>query len=69
MSPHGVDVATFEAASKGPEQPQKISSDALAFMFETELVPQVTPHALKAVNLDECYHQCWKGFKPAQLPD
>lgn len=68
MSPHGVDVATFEAATAGSEDPKKIGAEALAFMFETDLVPRVTSHALHAANLDKSYQQCWKGFKAAQVP-
>ena len=68
MSPHGVDVATFEAASAGSEEPKRIGAEALAFMFETDLVPRVTSHALNAANLDKSYQQCWKGFKAAQVP-
>ena len=67
MSPHGVDVATFGAATAGSEEPKKIGDEALAFMFETDLVPHVTSHALKAANLDRSYQQCWKGFKAAQV--
>lgn len=34
MTPHGPDTQTFEAASSANLKPQKLSSDALAFMFE-----------------------------------
>ncbi len=67
MSPHGVDVATFEAATAGDDKPQEVGGNALAFMFETDLVPRVTPHAMRAVNLDKSYQRCWQGFKPGQI--
>ncbi|KAK9857622.1 hypothetical protein WJX84_011130 [Apatococcus fuscideae] len=67
MSPHGVDVATFEAATAGDDEPQEVGGNALAFMFETDLVPRVTPHAMQAVNLDKSYQRCWQGFKAGQI--
>lgn len=64
MTPHGPDTKTYEqAVLPGNEDPSHLPSDTLAFMFETNLVPRVTAHALAAPNIDREYYLCWLGLK------
>ncbi|KAH8951158.1 hypothetical protein BDL97_09G012600 [Sphagnum fallax] len=62
MTPHGVDTATYERTISEEPKPSKIP-DALAFMFESSLVPRVTPWALSSPQLDPDYYKCWIGLR------
>lgn len=64
MTPHGPDTSTFEKAiGIENESPRHLPKDTLAFMFETSLVPRLTPYALGAPNIDRDYYQCWIGLR------
>lgn len=65
MTPHGPDATTFEMAvdearSSGP---QRVQESTLAFMFEVNATPRVTPAALASPCLDRDYHLCWRGLR------
>ena len=62
MSAHGPDAATFERASKGSLEPQRLD-DTLAFMFESRLVLRPTQLALDSAQLQHEYYRCWQGLK------
>ncbi|HUP45816.1 MAG TPA: homogentisate 1,2-dioxygenase [Thermoanaerobaculia bacterium] len=68
MSAHGPDAATFERASKGKLEPQRLEG-TLAFMFETRFVLRPTALALESPQLQRDYHDCWKGLKKKFHPD
>ncbi len=62
MSAHGPDAETYQKASSGQLQPQRIE-DTLAFMFESSLVFNPTAFALQTELLQRDYLSCWKGLK------
>uniref|UniRef100_A0A0C9RS29 Homogentisate 1,2-dioxygenase n=1 Tax=Wollemia nobilis TaxID=56998 RepID=A0A0C9RS29_9CONI len=64
MTPHGPDTTTFEATIAGGDdaKPTKIK-DAMAFMFESSLIPRITPWALSSPHVDHDYYKCWIGLK------
>jgi len=61
MSGHGPDAATFEKASSGALEPQKIE-DTLAFMFESRYVIRPTRFALETPQRQKDYLDCWRGL-------
>jgi homogentisate 1,2-dioxygenase len=67
MAPHGPDTKTFEdATDEGNSKvktPQVIPPTTLAFMFEVNATPYVTPLALSSPCKDANYFQCWEGLK------
>ena len=64
MTPHGPDKDTYEAnIAPETESPARIPDSSLAFMFETNAVPLLTPFALKTVFLNKNYLKAWKGFE------
>ncbi|NJM61915.1 MAG: homogentisate 1,2-dioxygenase, partial [Oscillatoriales cyanobacterium RU_3_3] len=53
MAPHGPDVTTYEKAiDPDSSGPQKIPENTLAFMFEVNATPRVTPAALSSPCID-----------------
>lgn len=64
MTPHGPDLASYEAASTRELKPE--FNDSLAFMFETKEVWQITEQARDNPSFQANYINCWKGF-PAQF--
>eukprot|EP00210_Caulerpa_lentillifera_P001587 g1525.t1 len=63
MAPHGSDKDSFEADQKPEEdKPVKTSKGSLAFMFETNFFPLLTPFALQTKLCEDNYLQCWHGF-------
>lgn len=63
MIPHGPDKDSFEANQRKLEdQPIRMSDDSLAFMFETNFVPLLTPFAMETQFRQQDYLQCWRGF-------
>jgi homogentisate 1,2-dioxygenase len=68
MSAHGPDAATFERASTGRLEPQRIDN-SLAFMFETQFVLRPTRFALEAPQLQRDYYRCWQGLRKHFRPD
>lgn len=64
MTPHGPDATTFEKtiAEEDDAKPAKIR-DTIAFMFESSLIPRITPWVLKSPHLDNDYYKCWTGLK------
>ncbi|EFJ30466.1 hypothetical protein SELMODRAFT_267178 [Selaginella moellendorffii] len=63
MTPHGVDATTYEnTISATSQEPVKVSTNALAFMFESSLTPQVAISAYNSQQRDAEYHQCWSGL-------
>ena len=65
MSPHGPDATTYEMASDTAKAlgPQKVPNSTLAFMFEVNATPCITPHALCSKELDTEYYKCWHGLR------
>jgi homogentisate 1,2-dioxygenase len=63
MSPHGPEKDVFEKASTVELEPQKVSPDGLAFMFETCFLLKMTPYAMEHDNIDGDYYKCWEGMK------
>ena len=67
MAPHGPDIKTFEDATdegnSKAKTPQVIPATTLAFMFEVNATPHVTPAALSSPCRDSSYFQCWQGLK------
>ena len=70
MTGHGPDVDTFEKASHADLSKPDVIKDTMAFMFETKLVWNPTPHALASAELQDEYYRCWQGlhkhFDPTQ---
>lgn len=62
MSAHGPDAASFEQATKADLKPHYLDQ-TLAFMFESNLVFNVTDFALNGGLLQKNYLNCWKGLK------
>ncbi|KAL0906196.1 hypothetical protein M5K25_024670 [Dendrobium thyrsiflorum] len=64
MTPHGPDNTTYEKAIERGEDagPYKIK-DALAFMFESSLLPHICTWSLESPYRDADYYQCWIGLK------
>lgn len=65
MTPHGPDTKTFEMATGDTrhQQPQRLPSDTLAFMFEVNAIPRVTAQALSSPCVDQQYYECWEGLR------
>ncbi len=61
MTPHGPDLASYEAASTKELKPE--FNDSLAFMFETRGLWQITEQAKNNPNFQADYINCWQGFK------
>lgn len=61
-SPHGPDVASWEAASQADLKPVRVADGTMAFMFESSLMMRVTGWA-KATGIQQDYWQAWAGFK------
>ncbi|KAG0499211.1 hypothetical protein HPP92_003902 [Vanilla planifolia] len=70
MTPHGPDRETYEKAlQRGDEAgPYKIE-DALAFMFESALLPRISPWSLESPFRDVNYYQCWTGLESHFSPE
>ncbi|KAF5830236.1 RmlC-like cupin domain-containing protein [Dunaliella salina] len=68
MTPHGPDTQTFESAIADElEEPQEIQG-SLAFMFETNYIPRLTPAGLSSPCIDRDYYKCWMGLKSHFCP-
>ena len=66
MSPHGPDLASFEAATRVDTQvPQRLPQTTMAFMFEMNLVPRVMVSALESQFRELDYQKCWAGLRKA----
>lgn len=64
MTPHGPDRASYLAnVDPSTDAPARIPDTSLAFMFETNNVPLVTPFALLTDFLETDYTTCWSGFE------
>jgi homogentisate 1,2-dioxygenase len=61
-TPHGPDVATFEAAREMPLAPSKIE-EAMIFMFETRFPLGVAAQAIEISNRQPDAHVGWAGFR------
>lgn len=61
MAPHGPDAASLhrELARPEPGQPQRMSSDNLAFMFETYKMLKLSDHAMTSEHRDTTYTSGW----------
>ncbi|KAK8955015.1 Homogentisate 1,2-dioxygenase [Platanthera zijinensis] len=70
MTPHGPDSKTYEKAIDRGEKsgPYRIK-EALAFMFESSLLPRICPWALESPSRDPDYYQCWIGLKSHFSPE
>ena len=67
MSPHGPDLASYQAASAvDTGTPQRLGG-SWAFMFEVSATPRVMRAALKSPLLEQSYQQIWSGFPVAEL--
>ena len=62
MSAHGPDLEAFEKASNAELAPQKLDG-TMAFMFESRYVIRPTKFAMECPQLQDNYHQVWKGLK------
>jgi homogentisate 1,2-dioxygenase len=67
MAPHGPDTKTYEDATDAGNSkvttPQVIPRKTLAFMFEVNATPYITPLALTSQCKDDTYFECWQGLK------
>jgi homogentisate 1,2-dioxygenase len=68
MTGHGPDTETFEQASEADLSAPTVLRDAMAFMFETRCVIQVSPFALDTPLRQAGYLRCWHGTKPRFRP-
>lgn len=50
-------------ATRSSSAPQRLSDDALAFMFESAFTPRVTKLALESPYRDLEYYKCWQGLR------
>jgi homogentisate 1,2-dioxygenase len=62
MTPHGPDTTTFTGASAANLVPERISENALAFMFESTYFLSLTDFA-RTTNVDKNYYTCWQGLQ------
>ena len=62
MSGHGPDAGTYERAAAAELKPVYLN-DALAFMFETQLVVRPTRFAMETKIRQHEYYECWQGLK------
>lgn len=53
----------LQNATRSSSAPQKLSDDALAFMFESAFTPRVTMRALQSPYRDLDYYKCWQGLR------
>lgn len=66
MTPHGPDLASFEAASRiDTQKPQRLPDSTMAFMFEVSHTPRVMLNALSSKHRELDYQTCWAGFQHA----
>lgn len=65
MAPHGPDTASFQNAMTNPhaDQPKRLSSNNLAFMFETNKMLKLTGFAMTTEYRDRNYAACWNGLE------
>jgi homogentisate 1,2-dioxygenase len=65
MAGHGPDSEAFETHSDEKKllEPERLSDDSLAFMFETTYLMRLTNFALNPKHLDVQYWECWKDLK------
>lgn len=61
MSGHGPDAATCQHARKATLKPEKMEN-TLAFMVESRLPWQLSPHALNHTGLQSNYQDCWQAL-------
>jgi len=62
MTPHGPDNISYNTAVLDPcEVPVKFTG-GLAFMFETNMILQLTKYAREAGHRDMAYPECWAGL-------
>mmetsp|Transcript_19344 Transcript_19344/g.35930 ORF Transcript_19344/g.35930 Transcript_19344/m.35930 type:complete len:450 (+) Transcript_19344:45-1394(+) len=64
MTPHGPDYKTFKGASECELKPHKFDK-GLAFMFETNVILNISEKALAAEHRDVNYFKCWEGIPNA----
>lgn len=62
-TPHGPDVASFEAASRAKLEPVRVADGTMAFMFESSLMMKVAPWAMASDTLQADYWTAWSTFK------
>ena len=66
MSPHGPDLASYEAAVRVDTRvPQRLPSSTMAFMFEMNQTPRVLHSALQSPLRERDYQKCWAGLRGA----
>ncbi|ORZ02508.1 homogentisate 1,2-dioxygenase [Syncephalastrum racemosum] len=64
MTPHGPDAAVFEAASNADLKPVRVGDRTQSFMFETSLILNITPWALKTCGkVQEDYYKAWAALE------
>lgn len=61
MSAHGPDKEAFSKGTKTPLQPEYYDN-TLAFMFESQQVWRLTPHAMSAAFRQKHYLACWQDL-------
>lgn len=63
MTPHGPDTGSFEAAIREESERPCQQTSTLAFMFEVDAIPRVTPAALASPHIDRDYYKGWQGLR------
>ncbi|MEC7839692.1 MAG: homogentisate 1,2-dioxygenase [Chlamydiota bacterium] len=63
MTPHGPDASTYQNATSGELKPSRVGEDALAFMFESTYILQLSDKAMDEKFLEKEYLHCWEGIK------
>lgn len=61
-TPHGPDVASFEAASRAELKPVRVADGTMAFMFESSLMMKPSAWAMQT-GIQPDYWAAWAGFK------
>lgn len=65
MAPHGPDMESYHQAMTNyhGDQPRRLSSDNLAFMFETSKMLKLTNFAMITEYRDQSYSSVWHGLE------
>lgn len=65
MAPHGPDAVSYHRSMSSPhgDGPRRMSSNDLAFMFETSKMLKLTDFAMTTEYRDETYTTCWHALE------
>ena len=70
-TPHGPDASSYAGAlAADTSKPVRLPDGALAFMFETSALLQLTAYAVDEAKaaVQPNYAQCWQGLPRASVP-